>query len=109
MENDQTENIEQAMWSIPTSSTNTDLDMDDESRKLIEQMLAEEEFYYGRDTISTLKKQSTTKKKRKPPTKDTDYEFDHNTSESTTTLTKKSRKEGSLKSKDAKINIYIKF
>lgn len=42
--------------------------MDEESRQLIEQMLAEEEFYYGRDTISTLKKQN----KRKP-IKDQDY------------------------------------
>ncbi|KAI8377269.1 hypothetical protein BD560DRAFT_453555 [Blakeslea trispora] len=37
--------------------------MDEQSRKLIEQMLAEEEYYYGTDTISTLNK----KNKRKSP------------------------------------------
>jgi len=69
--------------------------MDEESRKLIEQMLAEEEYFYGRDTISTLKQQSAPKKKRKSPVKDTDYDFEHDTSTlATSTSAKKSRKEG---------------
>ncbi|KAL7321154.1 hypothetical protein PS15m_000960 [Mucor circinelloides] len=71
--------------------------MDEESRKLIEQMLAEEEYFYGRDTISTLKQQSAPKKKRKSPVKDTDYEFEHDTSTlATSTSAKKSRKEGAI-------------
>lgn len=46
--------------------------MDDESRILIEQMLAEEEYYYGRDTLSTLPSatKSKTTGKRKKRTKD---------------------------------------
>ncbi|KAI8968245.1 hypothetical protein BDF20DRAFT_895213 [Mycotypha africana] len=33
--------------------------MDEKSRQLIEQMLAEEEYFYGRDTLSTLKKNNS--------------------------------------------------
>ncbi|KAI7898016.1 uncharacterized protein BX663DRAFT_462573 [Cokeromyces recurvatus] len=50
--------------SIPTNH-----DMDEESRKLIEQMLAEEEYYYGRNTITTL--ESAKKRKRKALNKKT--------------------------------------
>ncbi|KAI8088745.1 uncharacterized protein BX664DRAFT_261895, partial [Halteromyces radiatus] len=42
-------------------------DMDSDSRALIEQMLAEEEFYYGQNTMSTMKRQKKlelTKKKK---------------------------------------------
>ncbi|KAI9485156.1 hypothetical protein BDB00DRAFT_851327 [Zychaea mexicana] len=51
-----------------------DPDMDEESRALIEQMLAEEQYYYGTDTISTLPntlkttKSKTTTNKRKAST-----------------------------------------
>ncbi|GAN02561.1 histone H2A deubiquitinase MYSM1-like [Mucor ambiguus] len=93
----QAESTEQATWTAPAPSTSDNLDMDDESRKLIEQMLAEEEYFYGRDTISTLKQQSAPKKKRKSPIKDKDYDFEHDTSISaTSTFTKKSRKEGAI-------------
>lgn len=51
--------------------------MDDESRKLIEQMLAEEEFYYGKETVV---------KKRKEPRTDSDYHVEANN--------KKAKKEG---------------
>ena len=50
-------------WSTELPSQAIDSDMDEQSRKLIEQMLAEEEYYYGTDTISTLNK----KNKRKSP------------------------------------------
>ncbi|CAO3685862.1 unnamed protein product [Rhizopus stolonifer] len=39
-------------------------DMDSESRQLIEQMLAEEEFYYGKSSISKPKNTRTIKKKK---------------------------------------------
>ncbi|CEP19442.1 hypothetical protein [Parasitella parasitica] len=74
-------------WTSP--SKDADMDMDNESRKLIEQMLAEEEYFYGRDTISSLKKQqpSPAKKKRKSLNiKDTDYDE--------ADVPKKSKKEG---------------
>ncbi|CAO0789748.1 unnamed protein product [Mucor circinelloides] len=84
-------------WTAPAASTSSNIDMDEESRKLIEQMLAEEEYFYGRDTISTLKQQSAPKKKRKSPVKDTDYDFEHDTSTfATSTSAKKSRKEGAI-------------
>lgn len=86
---------ESTEWTAPAASSSSNIDMDEESRKLIEQMLAEEEYFYGRDTISTLKQQSAPKKKRKSPVKDTDYEFEHDTSTlATSTSAKKSRKEG---------------
>ncbi|KAI9251008.1 hypothetical protein BDA99DRAFT_522393 [Phascolomyces articulosus] len=50
--------------SIPWTN-NHDPDMDDESRALIEQMLAEEQYYYGTDTIATLPTTKTTANKRK--------------------------------------------
>ncbi|KAI8371548.1 uncharacterized protein BYT42DRAFT_72947 [Radiomyces spectabilis] len=43
--------------------------MDDDSRALIEQMLAEEQFYYGRDTISTLPTKREKKANKKKPAK----------------------------------------
>ncbi|OAD01377.1 Homeodomain-like DNA binding domain-containing transcription factor [Mucor lusitanicus CBS 277.49] len=97
----QAESTAQDSWTTPAPApappASDNLDMDDESRKLIEQMLAEEEYFYGRDTISTLKQQSAPKKKRKSPIKDQDYDFEHDTSASTTsTLAKKSRKEGAI-------------
>ncbi|KAI8074298.1 uncharacterized protein B0P05DRAFT_157402 [Gilbertella persicaria] len=70
--------IEQIEWTEPAQTVDTD--MDEESRKLIEQMLAEEEYYYGTDTISALN--STKKKKRKPSQQAVDSQ------------TKKSKKEG---------------
>ncbi|KAL7335487.1 hypothetical protein PS15p_200952 [Mucor circinelloides] len=88
---------ESTEWTAPAASSSSNIDMDEESRKLIEQMLAEEEYFYGRDTISTLKQQSAPKKKRKSPVKDTDYEFEHDTSTlATSTSAKKSRKEGAI-------------
>lgn len=89
-----TRQAEQDTWAAPAPSASDNLDMDDESRKLIEQMLAEEEYFYGRDTISTLKQQSAPKKKRKSP-KDKDYDFEHDASTSTSSaFAKRSRKEG---------------
>lgn len=65
--------------------------MDDESRKLIEQMLAEEQYYYGTDTITSLKKKKPSTSKRKSETiKDEDYDFDQET------IGKRSKKEGLL-------------
>lgn len=40
--------------------------MDDRSRELIEQMLAEEQYYYGNDTLATM---SSPSKRKKQPSK----------------------------------------
>jgi aminopeptidase C len=64
--------------------TDVNTDMDDESRQLIEQMLAEEEYYYGHDSLQTTKK-------RKEVVKDSDYHVDLDHSP---TNGKRSKKEG---------------
>lgn len=43
--------------------------MDSDSRALIEQMLAEEEYYYGQNTMNTLKRQKKGTLKKKGATK----------------------------------------
>lgn len=70
--------------------------MDDESRKLIEQMLAEEEYYYGKDSLSKSTSHTTsTKKKRKGVVKeDSDYHFDLDRASPSLSGIKKSKKEG---------------
>jgi protein MYSM1 len=74
--------------------TDVNTDMDDESRKLIEQMLAEEEYYYGNDSLSTAtKSKPTTVKKRKEVIKDSDYDLDHDSATSSMNG-KRSKKEG---------------
>jgi hypothetical protein len=44
-------------------------DMDSDSRALIEQMLAEEEYYYGQNTMNTMKRPKKGTVKRKGATK----------------------------------------
>lgn len=75
-------------------------DMDDESRKLIEQMLAEEEYYYGRDSLSAAKKESKkeSKKKRKDADYDVDLEDYASTPKSSSSSGKRSKKEGAISS-----------
>lgn len=80
--------------------TDTTNDMDDESRKLIEQMLAEEEYYYGRDSLSAAKKESKkeSKKKRKDADYDVDLEDYASTPKSSSSSGKRSKKEGAISS-----------
>lgn len=80
--------------------TDTTNDMDDESRKLIEQMLAEEEYYYGRDSLSAAKKESKkeSKKKRKDADYDVDLEDYASTPKSSSSGGKRSKKEGAISS-----------
>lgn len=83
--------------------TDTTNDMDDESRKLIEQMLAEEEYYYGRDSLSAVKKES--KKESKKKRKDADYNVDLEEYASTPKSSsgssgKRSKKEGTVERGD---------
>lgn len=76
---DDDDNISTELPTIPTDQTHTTIsseavdpplhfhnDMDDRSRELIEQMLAEEQYYYGNDTLSTM---SSPSKRKKQPSK----------------------------------------
>ncbi|KAI9481410.1 MAG: hypothetical protein EXX96DRAFT_595226 [Benjaminiella poitrasii] len=67
-----------------------DDELDEESRKLIEQMLAEEEYYYGRDTLSSL----NATKKRKAPSNRKSSSPDHS---KVTKKVKKEEEDGLLK------------
>ncbi|KAI7880683.1 hypothetical protein K492DRAFT_146901 [Lichtheimia hyalospora FSU 10163] len=77
---DDEDNIPNEPSTIPTDQTHTNIssesidpplhfhnDMDDRSRELIEQMLAEEQYYYGNDTLATMS--SPTKRKKQPSKK----------------------------------------